>query len=457
MLVDDEEDLRLTLGSHLSDLGHEVLTVESAEGALNHLSDFSPEILFTDVQMPGMDGLELLGRLRESLPGLDVVVITGYGGVQGAIDAIKDGATDYLLKPLDLDEIEGVVERCLSDQRAREATPSEAADVVAAPGGLVGKHPLMLRVYKTIGAVSASRAAVLITGETGTGKELIARTIHRNSSDAAQPFMAVNCAAVPETLLESTLFGHVKGAFTGAVADRRGPFELAGRGTIFLDEIGDTSLSLQAKLLRILEEREFYPVGSEHSRRTEARVITATNRDLEESVRKGEFREDLFFRLRVIEIAVPPLRDRRSDIPLLVRHILSKAAIDLGRQIPGVSQEVMSFLMSRDWTGNVRELENTLVRAMVMARGPILSLHDVEGDHWGQASDSTAESTETAVDLSSVDEGARDAGSLAEVEKRHVQQVLIKTNGNKSAAARILKVSRPTLNRMIKDYQLFIP
>jgi len=314
----------------------------------------------------------------------------------------------------------------------------------------------MLGVYKTIGAVSASRAAVLLQGETGTGKELIARTIHGNSPDADQPFIGVNCAAVPETLLESTLFGHMRGAFTGASADRRGPFELAGRGTIFLDEIGDTSLALQAKLLRVLEEREFYPVGSEHPRRTEARVIAATNRELEELVKKGEFREDLFFRLRVIEIRLPPLRVRRSDIPLLVRHILSKAAVELGRQPPGVSREVMAHLVARDWPGNVRELENALTRALVMARGNTLSLQDLEGDRWGSGSDSTSR-WGGASRGSRGGDGARDEDSLAAVERRHVQRVLLMTKGNKSAAARVLEVSRPTLNRMIKDYEIFVP
>jgi two-component system response regulator AtoC len=288
MLVDDDENLCLSLGPHLADLGHEVAIAESAEKALDRFSDFQPDIVFTDVQMPGMDGFELLARLRKARPDVDVVIITGYGGVQGAIDAIRDGASDYLLKPLDLDEIEGVIERCMQDRRARGSVDSEEGEeTMAAPGGLVGRHPTMLTVYKTIGAVSATRAAVLIRGETGTGKELIARTIHENSAESGQPFIAVNCAAVPETLLESTLFGHVRGAFTGASADRRGPFEMAGRGTIFLDEIGDTSLALQAKLLRVLEEREFYPVGSERPRHTEARVIAATNRDLEELVREA--------------------------------------------------------------------------------------------------------------------------------------------------------------------------
>jgi DNA-binding NtrC family response regulator len=456
MLVDDDEDLCLTLGPHLSDLGHEVLTAESAEKALNHIRDFRPDLVFTDVQMPGMNGFELLAHLRKARPDVDVVIITGYGGVQGAIDAIRDGATDYLLKPLDLDEIEGVIERCMEARRARKVAEVEGGGVADAPGGLVGRHPSMLGVYKTIGAVSASRAAVLLRGETGTGKELIARTIHGNSTDAGQPFIAVNCAAVPETLLESTLFGHVRGAFTGASADRRGPFEMAGRGTIFLDEIGDTSLALQAKLLRVLEEREFYPVGSEHPRRTEARVITATNRDLDDLVRKGEFREDLFFRLRVIEIRVPPLRERRSDIPLLVRHILSRAAVELGRQVPGVSREVMAHLVARDWPGNVRELENALTRALVMARGNTVSLHDLEGDRWGSATGSASRQGGSAQGSGRGD-GTGDQDSLAAVERRHVQRVLLMTKGNKSAAARILEVSRPTLNRMIKDYEIFVP
>lgn len=457
LLVDDDEHLRLTLGPHLEDLGHEVVTVESAEKALDQFLSFQPDIVFTDVQMPGMDGFELLARLCKTNPEVDIIIITGYGGVQGAIDAIRDGASDYLLKPLDLDEIEGVIDRCMEDRRQREEVetgPSEA--LVSAPGGLVGRHPSMLAVYKTIGAVSTTRAPVLIRGETGTGKELIARTIHENSLEAREPFIAINCAAVPESLLESTLFGHVKGSFTGAGTDRRGPFELAGRGTIFLDEIGDTSLALQAKFLRVLEQGEFYPVGSEQPRHTEARVVAATNQDLEELVQKGGFRDDLLFRLKVIEISVPPLRERASDIPLLVRHILAKAANDLGRQAPGVSREVMVSLLSRDWPGNVRELENTLTRALVMSRGTSLSLHDLEGDHWaggkGQSDPPNASTTQRAGP-----DSEKELDSLAAIERRHVQRVLVSTGGNKSAAARILKVSRPTLNRMIKDYDLLVP
>jgi transcriptional regulator with PAS, ATPase and Fis domain len=260
---------------------------------------------------------------------------------------------------------------------------------------------------------------------------------------------------VPETLLESTLFGHVRGAYTGASSDRRGPFELAGKGTIFLDEIGDTTLAFQAKLLRVLEEREFYPVGSEYPRRTEARVIAATNRDLEGMVRSGEFREDLYFRLKVVDIFITPLRDRRSDIPLLTRHILSNAAKELGRPVPTVPPEVMASLISRDWLGNVRELENTLLKALVLSRGPTLSLRDIEGSIWG--SHSPPPSHSGVARNRSVDDRSQDHGSLADVERNYVQKVLFETDGNKSAAARVLEVSRPTLNRMIKDHQLVIP
>jgi transcriptional regulator with PAS, ATPase and Fis domain len=311
----------------------------------------------------------------------------------------------------------------------------------------------MMEVYKTIGAVADSRAAVLIHGETGTGKELIARTIHQNSPEVESPFIAVNCAAVPESLLETELFGHVRGAFTGAASDRRGPFELAGTGTIFLDEIGDTSLALQSKLLRVLEEREFYPVGSESPRRTKARIIAATHQSLEEMVREGRFREDLYFRLRVIELRVPPLRDRHSDIPLLVRHLLSKAAAEINRPVPVVPPEVMADLLSRAWPGNVRELENVLTRAVVMCRGGAFSRDDLGEDHQDPEHSSSAPGAWEEVSRTKKDAGE----SLATVERRHVQEVLIRTGGNKSAAARILNISRPTLNRMIKEYELFLP
>jgi two-component system response regulator HydG len=285
--------------------------------------------------------------------------------------------------------------------------------------------------------VARTRAPVLVRGETGTGKELIARTIHTNSPNASEPFVAINCTAVPESLLESELFGHVKGSFTGASADRRGRFEQAAAGTVFLDEIGDTSLSFQSKLLRVLQEREFHPVGSEEPRRTKARVIAATHRNLEEMVERAEFREDLYFRLRVIEIDVPPLRERRGDIPLLAEHILSKVSGEVGEAVPAVPDDVTAALLSYDWPGNVREMENALTRAMVMAKGTALSLEHLS---LGPRAASFA--------------AGKDEESLDAVERIHVQRILSKAGGNKSRAAKILGVSRPRLDRMISKHGL---
>ena len=452
LLVEDDESHRRTLERHLKSSGYEVLAVDSAESALNRLANFAPGIVVTDVKMGDMSGFDLLRRLRESLPDVDVVIITGYAGVQGAVEAMKDGAYDYLVKPLDLDEADQVLARCVAERIARQgATSQEMDDEPVVPGGLVGRHPAILEVYKTVGTVTTSRAAVLIQGETGTGKELIARIIHEHSVYTDEPFIAVDCAAVPESLLESELFGHVKGSFTGASADRMGRFELAGQGTIFLDEIGDTTLAFQSKLLRVLQEREFYPVGAEELRRTEARVITATHRPLMALVREGTFREDLFFRLQVIEIHVPPLRERRSDIPLLVRHILAKTAAELERPTPAVPPDVMAELINRDWPGNVRELENALTRALVLNRGATLSLREPDVS---PPDGNSEESVET--DILSIDSSGAAETSLESVERRYVQQVLLKTGGNKSAAARILNISRPRLDRMIDRHRLVV-
>jgi DNA-binding NtrC family response regulator len=448
LLVEDDDSLRRTLDGHLSSIGYRVRPAETGEAALEGIDEFDPEIVITDVQMPGMSGFELLAKLRESRPNTDVIVFTAYANVQGAIDAIKDGAYDYLVKPVDLDQIEEVLERCVEDRSARAPVkPAVESELDLAGSRLVGRHPSMMEVYKTIGAVAKSRAPVLILGETGTGKELVARTIHENSADATAPFVAVNCAAIPEGLLESELFGHVKGSFTGATSDRRGRFELARRGTIFLDEVGDTTLAFQAKLLRVLQEKEFYPVGSEEPRQTEARVIAATHKPLAEMVQDGSFREDLYFRLQVIEIRVPPLRERRSDVPMLVRSILARASAEVSRPMPAIPHDVMMELINREWSGNVRELENVLTRALVMCRGNSLTLTDIGGAKGASARPSAGgvdeEGGEVATDL-----------TLESMEKLHVQRALQATGGNKSAAARLLNVSRPRLDRLIERHDL---
>ena len=442
MVVDDEPTVRYTFDRYLTRAGHQVLAVETAEEALNRIAAFEPELVITDVRMPGMSGLQLLEKLRSSLPDVDVLVMTGFEDMQSAISAIKAGAYDYLVKPLEFDQIEAVVSRCFNDRAVRRRMKHlarEAAEPYAL-NRLVGRDPRMIEVYKMIGQLSQTRTPVLIRGETGTGKEVIARAIHFNSPDAAEPFVGINCTALPETLLESELFGHVRGSFTGAVGDRKGRFEIAGSGTIFLDEIGDTSLAFQAKLLRVLQEREFYPVGSDTPKRTDARVLAATHRDVEELVERGQFREDLYFRLKVVEILVPPLRERRSDIPILAEHLVDKIGRETHKEVRAIPDDVMTRLMEYDWPGNVRELENTLTRAIVLSRGPGISPEHINvGDATGRAGS---------------DPFAPENDSLNAVEKAHVQRILTRTGGNKQETARILGISRPRLYRMIEKYRL---
>jgi DNA-binding NtrC family response regulator len=435
LVVEDDDGHRQTLARHLGRSGWEVSAAESGERALGMFAAVSPHLVLTDIRMPGMSGLELLQRLRERHVAAPVIVMTAYGDMQVAIDAMKLGAYDYLVKPLDLDRLDQVVERCERETLGEDGAVAPPAAKVDA---LVGQDERMVEIYKTIGAVATTRTPVLIRGETGTGKELIARIIHSNGPQAAEPFLPINCTAVPESLLESELFGHVRGSFTGAVADRKGRFELAGLGTIFLDEIGDTSPQFQAKLLRVLQEREFYPVGSEQPRRTQARVIAATHRPIERMIEEGTFREDLYFRLRVVEIAIPPLRERRSDILPLARHFVVKAGRELGKELR-IPDEVMGVLLAHDWPGNVRELENAITRAAVMARGSAISLEHLSLGKRAQAAVTDFE-----------------AESLDAVERAHVQRVLAKMGGNKSRAAEALKISRPRLDRIIEKHGLVV-
>ena len=437
LLVDDDLSIRETFEHHLGRSGYDVRTAAGGEEALGIVAEFAPGLVITDVRMPGMDGLELLRRLRAGGEDIDVAVITAHDDMRSAIAAMQAGAYDYLVKPLDLDRIDTMVRRCFRERSLRRRVHHLASEA-AEPFGLeslVGHDERMIEIYKLIGVLTGNRATVLIRGDTGTGKERIARAIHFNSPQAGEPFVAVNCTALTETLLESELFGHVRGAFTGAVASRKGCFELAGSGTIFLDEIGDTGLDLQAKLLRVVESREFYPVGGEHPRRTEARVIAATHRPLEEYVRSGRFREDLYFRLKVVEITVPPLRERRGDIPALVEHLLGRIGRELHRPIDGVSEDAMRMLGAYNWPGNVRELENTLTHAAVLSRGPVI----------------TADALSLGP-LVSVEPGAAaggSEGSLDAVAWLHVERVLRQTGGNKRQAARILGISRPRLDRIL--------
>jgi DNA-binding NtrC family response regulator len=430
LVVDDDPSVREALLQSLTGTA-EVRAAESAERALAMVAESHPDVVLSDVRMPGLDGLTLLRLLRERAATVDVIVMSAFDDMPTVVTAMREGAADFLPKPLDLQDLRRVLDRIFADRRARERA-RVAVDLEAARfrlDELVGRDARMIETYKLVGQAAAVRTNVLIRGESGTGKELIARAIHYNSPDSLEPFVALNCTALPPYLLESELFGHVRGAFTGAHSARRGRFELAGNGTIFLDEIGDTTPEFQTKLLRVLQEKEFYPVGAEAPERTTARVIAATHRNLEELVARDEFRADLYYRLRVVEITIPPLRERREDIPLLVQHLLRRAAQALHRKSPVLSAEAGALLSAHSWPGNVRELENCLTHALVLARGDVIRPEHIL---LGSAT------------------GGRDAllPTLDEVERAHVERVMLAAAGRKSEAARRLGITRPRLDRL---------
>ena len=460
LVVDDDDTIRASLIEALTDPSTTVVGAESAERALGMVASTGADVVLTDVRMAGLNGVELLQLLRTRAPDIDVVLMTAFDDMDTVVSAMREGAVEVLVKPLDLHELRRLLARVFEDRLTRTGSDRKPADsLLRFPEGhreaLIGHDPRMIAVYKLIGQAAQNSATVLIRGESGTGKELIARAIHVNSADAKAPFIGVNCAALPASLLESELFGHVRGAFTGATSDRKGRFALAGRGTIFLDEIGDTSAEMQAKLLRVLQEREFYPVGAERPERTEARVIAATHRDLEQMEGSGAFRTDLYYRLRVVEIVVPPLRERVGDIPLLARHLVRRASVAAGRVPPVLSDEAVARLRLHHWPGNVRELENCLTRAVLMATSDVIRAEHVEVGML------RADGDETATD----DRGtARRSGepplapeglpSLEALEREHVLRVFQATLGHKARAAAILGVSRPRLDRLLRKHGL---
>jgi two-component system, NtrC family, response regulator AtoC len=437
LIIDDDDAVRTATADALARNGRDLRVAEDATAALHALDSWRPELVLCDVRMPDMDGLTLLDLLTERVPDADVIMMTAYDDMPTVIKAMQGGAVDFLVKPLDLHQLRQSVDRLLADRLTRQSAaapePSVSLDL------LVGRDPRMIRVFKQIGQAAGVASTVLIRGASGTGKELVARAIHAHSAAASQPFVPVNCAALPETLLESELFGHVRGSFTGAHGDRRGRFALAGRGTIFLDEIGDTTLEFQTRLLRVLQDREFQPVGAETVQRTDARVITATHRPLETRIADGSFREDLYFRLRVLEIELPALRDRRSDIPLLARHLVARASAQLDLTTPVIADDTMRLLEAHDWPGNVRELEHTLTRAIVEARaGVIRPDHLVLGNGTNGAHG----------------HGDEQLGTLDDAERAQVARVYAATGRNKLRTATILGVSRPRLDRLLEKHKL---
>jgi DNA-binding NtrC family response regulator len=435
LVVDDDARILRSLERALEGESFAVRSVASAEEALSDIGKQQPDVVLTDVRMTGMDGIELLKLLRSRAPSVDVMVMTAHDDLPLVATAMREGATDFLQKPLDLHHLRTALGRAFEDREARRRRDRNEDD--ADSSNLVGRDPRMVAILKVVGQVSRSRTNVIVRGESGTGKELIARAIHDSSPYAAEPFVAVNCTALPATLLESELFGHRRGSFTGATSDRRGRFSQAGKGTLFLDEIGDTPLDFQAKLLRVLQEREYYPVGADVPERAEARVITATHRNLEKLVGSGAFREDLYYRLRVVEIEIPPLRARAGDVPVLAERLLAKAAAAAGRPTPSLSTEALNALIAHSWPGNVRELENALMRAVVLAPGNV-----IRPEHLALSGAGGNVPTDEAL------------GSLEVMEREHVARVLKSTDWHKARAAKILGVSRPRLDRLIEKYSL---
>jgi len=442
LVVDDEANARTALAELLKDEGYDVDTAADAFKALGKVRAFNPDLVLTDLKMPGMDGIELMGKLRTEEAGCPVVVMTAFGEVETAVQSMRAGAIDYLTKPLNFDELLIVMRRALETaQLRREASQMRArlADRFR-PSNIIGQSPRMQQVFKVIEQVAPSKASVLITGESGTGKELVAAALHQQSPRASGPFIKLHCAALAETLLESELFGHEKGSFTGAVARREGRFQLADGGTLFLDEIGEISPAVQVKLLRFLQEREFERVGGTQTMKVNVRVIAATNRDLAEEVRQGTFREDLYYRLNVVGIEMPALRQRPSDIPLLATHFLKQYSDENGKSVSRFSADALASISQYDWPGNVRELENAIERAVVMAPG-----ESIDTDHLPAVVKPTTSGREAAP--------AIPGSSLAEIERFAILRTLEVTGGSTSKAAEVLGISVRKIQYKLHEYR----
>jgi two-component system response regulator AtoC len=447
LLADDEEKILKTLGRALRDDGHEVVTAANAKDAARLLSERSFDLLIIDFLMPDRTGLDVIRDLAASTPEAErpaVVMMTAHGSIESAVEAMKLGARDYLQKPFEVEELLVLARRALEDQRARTGLRYllSERDAEFNHYGIIGRSRAILDVIARAELVAESKSTVLVTGETGTGKELVARAIHARSAQHAMPLIKVNCAAIPETLLESELFGHVRGAFTGALFTKKGRFALAEGGTIFLDEIGTVSLSVQAKLLRVLQDREFEPLGAERTQKVDVRVIAATNRDLRQMVSDGRFLEDLFYRLNVIPIEMPALRERREDIALLVEHFVRRFAERTGKQIDGVDEKALVELTRYEWPGNVRELENTIERAVVLSIAPVLNSSTV----WLMSA--TATPATAAVPSLKLHQ------NLEWAERETMRRALEQARGVKKDAAELMGISQRALSHYLAKYRI---
>ncbi len=448
VVIDDEVNAAAALETLLREDGYEVARANDARGGLLLLEKTDPDIVLTDLRMPGLDGIELLAKIKEVRPETLVIIMTAYGTVKTAVKAMKLGAEDYLSKPIDVEELEVILQRTLDKKRLLEEarTLRERLDHKYRLDNLVGESPEMLAAFKAIRQVAPSSASVLLLGESGTGKELFAQALHQNSPRRNRPFIKVACAALPETLLESELFGHEKGSFTGALYTRAGRFEAADGGTLFLDEVGDISPTVQIKLLRFLEEREFERVGGNRTFKVDVRIVAATHADLKKKLQDGSFREDLYYRMNVIEIHIPPLRERVGDIPLLAHYFLKKYAVANAKDVKGISDEVLALLLQHNWPGNVRELENAIERAVVLTSEPVLT-----PEHFPTLRHPEAES-KPSTSPSSL--GVRIPGStLAELEREAILRTLEAVGGSTSRAAAMLDISARKIQYKLKEYQ----
>ena len=442
LIVEDEDKLRRVLELQLQSAGFEVEKASSAEEALRKVD--RADLILTDLRLPGMNGLELLESIRRQNSHVPVVVMTAFGTIEAAVEAMKAGAADFLLKPFSLDHLMTVVNKALEVRALRDENRKlrEELGVRYDWTNIIGRSPAMQEIFGTISRVAPTRATVLLCGESGVGKDLIARAIHYHSPRSGRPFVKINCTAIPENLMESELFGYEKGAFTGATSSKPGKFEQADGGTVFLDEIGDVPPSIQVKLLRILQEREFERLGSNKTRQIDVRVLAATNADLRAALEEGRFREDLYYRLNVMPINIPPLRERKEDIPFLAEHFVTKFSKELGSPVTSISSGAMQKLLEYHWPGNVRELENVIERSLVLCSGQTLEAADIRLD--------MVPRTRAA----SADNFLPDGVTLEEHEQNIIREALRRTNGNKSQAARLLGLTRNALRYRLSQMGL---
>ncbi len=433
LVVDDSKATIEVLERNLRSRGYQVFSSSNASEAMDLLNSTTLDLVITDHKMPGPSGLELVKYVRQNYADTEVMMITGYATVEGAVEAVKSGAEEYLSKPFTDKELFASVEEALEKLHVRRSANSRTVATPSSPSGIIGESKAMRRVYRTISKAARTTATALITGESGTGKELVARAVHYSGPRAASPFVAVNCGGIPETLLESELFGYVKGAFTGASETRAGFFQTADGGTIFLDEVSETSLAMQVKLLRVLQEKEVRMVGSARSRSVDVRIVAATNKDLSALVRKELFREDLYYRLNVVPIDLPPLRDRGDDILLLINHFAAKYAAESDQPVPQFTDDALRILRRHYWPGNVRALENVVLRLLVMSDSEIVDVPDLP----------------PLLRSTSLREFGLDR-TLAEVEIEYIRNVLSSVDDNKTRAAKILGIDRKTLRERLK-------